>query len=78
MLAVASENITLFEATRDLAMRTQVAQEKEPLEGEDAGGPHHRSPPEPRQELLAENELDLEEEEGAGEYGGSEGHGSCG
>jgi signal transduction histidine kinase len=29
MLAVASENITLFEAARDLSMRAQVAQEKE-------------------------------------------------
>lgn len=29
MLAVASENITLFEATRDLSLRAQVAQEKE-------------------------------------------------
>ena len=46
-------------------VRPRVAGEKRRLEEEEAGRPHRRGAAEPRQQLLPEDELHLEEQEGA-------------
>ena len=46
-------------------VRPRVAGEKRRLEEQQAGRPHRRGPAEPRQQLLSEDELHLEQQEGA-------------
>jgi hypothetical protein len=50
-------------------MRIQIAEEQEQLEEEHAGGPHGGTSPKPRQDHFAHHRLDLEQQEGADEYG---------
>ena len=53
-----------------------VAEQEQQLEEQHAGGPHGRGAAEPRQDLLADDELDLEQQAGAdADRGGEQEHG---